>query len=187
MSKDFNTVKTEVKRWRNFTFDGQVYDLSHLDVHRVEYTDDTDENNPFTYRFIVTYSSHCFTEESKDLTREESELLMYPDLIKKESRQFNFERYHLSKQLPNIIKSLADKTTLVCHAGYKKYASVKVLNSDGIKVDYFVVFIVFSESKKLRLHVQSAYHKYDGIGKVNKVRFLVIAKNLLNNKKLPTP
>ncbi|MFM6592190.1 MAG: heat-shock protein [Dolichospermum sp.] len=187
MSKDFNTVKTEVKRWRNFTFNGQVYDLSHLDVHRVEYTDETDENNPFTYRFIVTYSSHCFTEKSEDLTSEELELLMYHDLNKKESRPFNFERYHLSRQLPSIIKSLADKTTLVCHAGYKKYASVKVLDSNGIEVDYFVVFTVFRESKKLRLHIQSAYPKYDGIGKVEKVHFFVIAKNLLNNKKLPTP
>ena len=40
MGQNFNTVKTEVKRWRNFTFNGQVYDLSHLDVHWVEYTDD---------------------------------------------------------------------------------------------------------------------------------------------------
>ncbi|MFM6311187.1 MAG: heat-shock protein, partial [Dolichospermum sp.] len=64
---------------------------------------------------------------------------------------------------------------------------VKVLDSNGIEVDYFVVFTVFRESKKLRLHIQSAYPKYDGIGKVEKVRFFVIAKNLLNNKKLPTP
>jgi|694.fasta_scaffold15315_2 hypothetical protein len=27
MGKNFNTVKTEVKHWRNFTFNGQVYDL----------------------------------------------------------------------------------------------------------------------------------------------------------------
>lgn len=187
MSKDFNTVKTEVKRWRNFAFNGQIYDLSHLDVHRVEYTDETDENNPFTYRFIVTYSSHCFTGKSEDLTSEESELLMYHDLNKKESRPFNFKRYYLSKQLPDIIKLLADKTTFVCHAGHKNYASVKVLDSNGIKVDYFVVFKVFKECKKLRLHVLSAYPLDDDIGKVKKVGFFFIAKNLLNNKKLPTP
>jgi hypothetical protein len=35
--------------------------------------------------------------------------------------------------------------------------------------------------------VESAYPKYDGIGKIKKVRFFVIAKNLLNNKKLPSP
>jgi len=33
MGKHFNTVKTEVKHWRNFTFNSQVYDLSHLDIH----------------------------------------------------------------------------------------------------------------------------------------------------------
>lgn len=184
MGKNFNTVKTEVKHWRNFTFNGQVYDLSHLDVHWVEYTDDTDENNPFTYRFIVTYSSHCFTKESDELSSEESNLLMYNAL--RESRPFNFERYNLSKHLPSIIKSLGEKTTLVCHAGYGNFATVKILDSNGIEVDYFVVFTVFRESKKLRLHVESAYPKYDGIGKIKKVRFFVIAKNLLNNKKLPS-
>jgi hypothetical protein len=162
MSKDFNTVKTEVKRWRNFTFDGQVYDLSHLDIHWIEYPDDTDDNNP-PYRFIVTYSSHCFTKDSDDLTSEESELLMYHDNKKKESRPFNFERYHLSKQLPSIIQSLSEKKTLVCHAGYGNFATVKVLDSTGIEVDYFVVFNVFWETKRMRLHVKSAYPKDDHI------------------------
>jgi hypothetical protein len=105
----------------------------------------------------------------------------------RESRQFNFERYQLSKQLPSIIKSLGDKETLVCHAGYRKFATVKILDSNGTEVYYYVVFAVFKEVKKLRLHVQSAYPKYESIGKVKKVGFFVIAKNLLNNKKLPKP
>jgi rhodanese-related sulfurtransferase len=103
-----------------------------------------------------------------------------------ESRQFSFDRYEFSKQLPSIIKSLSDKTTLVCHAGYRNFATVKVLNLNGIEVDYFVVFRVFKETKKLRLHTISAYPKYEGIGKVRKVGFFIIAKNLLNNRKLPS-
>jgi hypothetical protein len=61
------------------------------------------------------------------------------------------------------------------------------LDSTGIEVDYFVVFNVFWETKRMRLHVKSAYPKDDHIDKVKKVGFLVIAKNLLNHKKLPTP
>ncbi|MEH2386943.1 MAG: heat-shock protein [Nostoc sp.] len=183
MNNNFNTVK-EVKQWRNFRFNNQDYDLSHLNAHWAEYLDDKDENNPIPYRFIVTYGLHCFSKESNEFSSDESQLLMYH--APNESRQFNFERYELSKQLPNIIKSLSEKTTLVCHAGYGNFATVKVLNSNGIEVDYFVVFKVFKETKKLRLHTISAYPKYEGIGKVRKVGFFVIAKNLLNNRKLPS-
>jgi hypothetical protein len=105
----------------------------------------------------------------------------------RESRHFNTERYYLSQELPGIILSPSQKTTLVCHAGYGKFASVKVLDSNGVEIDYFVVFTVFKESKKLRLHVQSAYPVCEGIGKIKKVSFLVIANNLLTNKKLPKP
>jgi len=184
MSNNFNTVK-EVTQWINFRFNDQVYDLSHLNAHWAEYLDDRNESNPITYKFIVTYGLHCFTKDSNELaTITEAQLLIYH--APNESRQFNFERYELSKQLSSIIKSLHEKTTLVCHAGYGRFAIVKVLNSNGIEVDYFVVFTVFKECKKLRLHVMSAYPKDERIGKVKKVSFFIIARNLLNNKKLPS-
>lgn len=82
---------------------------------------------------------------------------------------------------------MGERSTLVCHAGYGKFAIVKVVDSLGNEVDYFVVFTVFKEEKKLRLHIQSAYPKYEGVGKIKKVGFFVIARNLLNNKKLPSP
>jgi hypothetical protein len=181
---NFNTVK-EVISWKNFILEDELYDLSHLNAHWVEYLDKRDEEKPITYKFIVTYGLHCFTKNLDELPIEESQLLMYS--APRELRPFNFERYKLSKQLPGIIKALGEKETLVCHAGYGKFATVKVLDSNGIEVDYFVAFAVFKESKRLRLHVQSAYPKYEGIGKVRKVGFFVIAKNLLNNKKLPSP
>ena len=181
---NFNTVN-EVIAWKNFILNGDIYDLSHLNAHWVEYLDQRGDKNQITYKFIVTYGLHCFTKDSDNFSSEESQLLMYS--APRESRQFNFERYQLSKQLPSIIKSLGDKETLVCHAGYGKFATVKILDSNGREVDYYVVFAVFTEVKKLRLHVQSAYPKYEGIGKVKKVGFFVIAKKLLDNKKLPKP
>ncbi|MEG4171636.1 MULTISPECIES: hypothetical protein [unclassified Microcoleus] len=180
----FNTVK-EVTSWKNFILNDEIYDLSHLNAQWVEYLDQTDAQKPIAYKFIVSYGLHCFTKDSDDVSSEESQLLMYS--APKESRLFNFERYQLSKHLPSIIKSLGEKETLVCHAGYGKFATVKILDSNGREVDYYVAFAVFKEVKKLRLHVQSAYPKYEGIGKVKKVGFFVIAKNLLNNKKLPKP
>jgi hypothetical protein len=137
------------------------------------------------YRFIVTYGLHCFTKDSDDLSSEELQSLNYK--APRESRAFNLERYEFSKYLPKIIASLAERSTLVCHAGYGKFAIVRVVDSRGNEVDYFVVFTVFKEEKKLRLHVQSAYLKYEGVGKIKKVGFFVIARNLLSNKKLPSP
>ena len=175
----------EVKNWRNFILDGNIYDLSHINAQCIEYLDKRDANKPITYSFIVTYGSHCFTKDVEGNSREESQRLMY--YAPKESRPFNFERYELSKQLPSIIASLGNQETLVCHAGHGKYAVVRLLDSNGYKVDYFIPFAVFRESKKLRLHIQSAYPIYEGVGKINKVGFFVIAKNLLLNKKLPQP
>jgi hypothetical protein len=180
----FRTVK-EIISWKSFKLKDTVYDLSHLDAGWIEYLDDRDEQNPITYKFLVTYGLHCFTKGLDTVSTEESALLMYHSA--RESREFNLERYSLSKQLPEIIQSLGKKSTLVCHAGYGNYAIVKVLNGAGIEVNYFVVFSVFRESKKLRLHVTSAYPKESGIGKIKKVSFFVIAKSLLQNKKLPQP
>jgi len=175
----------KVTKWRSFTLDDRIYNLSHLDAHWVEYLDDSDKSQSLTYRFFVTYGLHCFTKDVEGLSQEESELLMYK--APRESRHFNLERYELSKNLPKIIASLGERTTLVCHAGYGKYAVAKVLNSRGCEVDYFVPFAVFRENKKFRIHVQSAYPKEERLGRVKKVRFFLIAKNLLLNKKLPQP
>ncbi len=180
----FNTVG-EVTNWRSFTLDGEIYDLSHLDAQWVEYQDARDGEKPITYRFVVTYGLHCFAKDSAELSAEKSKLLMYDG--PRESRQFSFERYELSKQLPSIINSLGNKETLVCHAGHGKFAIVKVLDSNGEEVNYFVPFAVFKESKKLRLHVQSAYPVTESPGRVKKVGFFAIAKNLLHDRKLPKP
>jgi hypothetical protein len=181
---NFNTVN-EVASWKSFTFEGTIYDLSHLDARWIEYLDSRDAKHPITYRFVVTYSFHCFAKDLEDSSEEQSQLLMYR--APRDSRPFNFERYELSKYLPKIISSLGEKETLVCHAGYGSFAAVKVLDSNGNEIDYFVSFVVFKEKKKLRLHVQSAYPLDRKLGNIKKVSFFAIAKNLLLGKKLPKP
>jgi hypothetical protein len=181
---NFNTVD-EVTSWRSFTFENVTYDLSHLDAQWVEYLDNRDPEKQVTYKFIVTYSFHCFAKDSEGLSEEDSQLLMYQ--APKDSRAFNFERYELSKHLPKIIDALGEKETLVCHAGYGSFAAVKILDTSGNEIDYFVSFVVFKEKKKLRLHVQSAYPLDQKLGNVKKVGFFAIAKNLLLGKKLPKP
>jgi len=36
-------------------------------------------------------------------------------------------------------------------------------------------------------YLNSSYPKYEGVGEIKKDCFIVIARNLLNNKKLPSP
>ncbi len=172
----------EIEKWRNFIFDQSEYDLSHLNAQWVEYFD---ERNPKPYRFFVTYGSHCFTAKDPD-PNFNSELDDPQYHSPRESRYFNLERYQLSKNLSLIIQSLNKKQVLVFHAGHGNYASVKVIDSNGTEINYLVVFSVFRERKKFRLHIHSAYPKQE-LGKIHKVDFLTIAYNLAHNKKLPAP
>jgi len=182
--KKFNTVE-EVQSWRNFTHKDIEYDLSHLDAHEVLYVDNRKEGEPVTYKFIVTYSFHCFAKDHVGIGEEDREDLMYYAF--KESRPFNFERYHLSLQLPGIISSLADPDSLCFHAGYEKFATCKIYDLKAQEVEYQVAFAVFREKKKLRLHIVSAYPLNEALGRVQKVKFLTIAFNTLRGKKTKDP
>ena len=101
-----------------------------------------------------------------DLTESEKIKLNYD--AARESRPFHFKRYNLSKGLPDMIKSLAAPNTLVFHRGYEIYATYKVVNDEGVSIDYIVSFSVFREQKKLRLHVRTVFPEEKSIGQVKK-------------------
>jgi hypothetical protein len=183
----FNTVE-EITSWRPFVFKGKTYDLSHLDAHISEYIDDRKDQTQVIYKYIVTYSFHCFAKEDPNLSKEESESFVYK--TRKENRHFNFERYELSKHLPSIINSLGNQNMTCFHAGHNRYAHYKVDDGKGNIINYFVVFKSFKEKKKLRLHIESAYPVIPSEqGKMKRIGFFVIAHNTLLGKsiKKPTP
>jgi hypothetical protein len=172
----FNTVE-EITSWRSFEYEGQVYDLSHLDAHLAEYTDQQGK----IYKYIVTYSFHCFTKEDPCLSEEESNLLLYK--TRKENRHFNFDRYRLSKHLPKIILSLGGSSTTCFHAGYSRFVRYEISDDAGNTINYFIVFKSFKEKKRLRLHIESAYPASpEEKGKLKKVNFFIIAHNTLLGK-----
>jgi hypothetical protein len=180
----FNTVE-EITSWRPFVFKGKSYDLSHLDAHISEYIDDK-KRETITYKYIVTYSFHCFAKEDPGLSEEESESLIYE--TRKEERHFNFERYELSKHLPGIITSLGNKNMTCFHAGHSRFASYKIDDGKGHIINYLVVFKSFKEKKKLRLHIESAYPVNPSEqGKMKKIGFFVIAHNTLLGKTIRKP
>lgn len=169
--------------WRPFKLDGTTYDLSHLDAHIVEFTQPKDKKNPERiYKFYITYSFHCFAKDYPTLTEQERKRLEYK--TEKETRPFCFERYELSKNLPEIIKNI--HTRYVFHGGYESFATCDI-QQDGKDTQYFISFVAYREMKKLRLHIKSAYPLNEKLGKRKSVRFFNIALNLLRNKPLPKP
>lgn len=177
----FKTVE-EVVSWKPFSYKGTTYSLSHLDAHIAEFTDKQGK----TYSYIVTYSFHCFAKDDQNISKEESELLLY--VARKENRHFNFERYRLSKHLPKIIRSLGDDTTICFHAEHSKFARYQINDEEGNAIHYFVVFKSFKEKKKLRLHIESAYPvEPEKVGKYKKISFFTIAYNTLHGKPIKKP
>lgn len=175
---------SEVAKWKNFTDpDGVEWDLSFLNAHEAVYVHSEEGKKDLIYKFYVSYSFHCFAKDYPEQSHEEKEWLMYH--APKSSRPFCVRRYGLAKlHLKNCIMNL-DKMK-VFHAGYGSYAVFDVVDENGDKVSYFAPFIVFRESKKMRIHVTSAYPLTDKVGG-DKVGFLKIANNLLKGKPLPHP
>ena len=178
----------EVVSWRAFVdTKGNVFDLSHLDAHYVTYVHSAEGCKDISYKFIVSYSFHCFTKDYPHLSEDDIKSLMY--YAKKDNRPFCVRRYELSKQhLKYIVENLGTSTVKIFHAGYSSYATTKIINTENQEEWYMVPFKVFKENKKYRIHITSAYPStVDDGKKKQKVGFFKIACNLRAGKKLPAP
>lgn len=172
----------EQEHFPPFVYKEEVYDLSHLDSHKVEYIQPAIASSgrpDIMYTFYITYSMHCFAKHHDGQCPMEADSLMYH--AKRESRPFCFRRYELSKRLPDLISRLPK--LLNFHAGHESYATCSLENGD----DYFISFAAFREKKKLRLHIMSAYPLDKPLGKRKKVSFFSIANALKKNRSLPRP
>jgi hypothetical protein len=165
---------------RPFRHGDEVFDLSHLDAHIVEY-ENPNAGPPPHYRFYVTYGFHCFTTSRPD------EHSLGDFHAPKESRPFCRTRYQYSKYLPKLVGSLADKHTRCYHMGYRRFATIKLTLENGETIDYAMVFNTFREKKKLRLHVESAYPLTVPLGKKKKIKFIVIAYNTWKGREIKEP
>lgn len=169
----------EVRKWRAFEHGGEHFDLSHLDAMTVEYANPN--AGPAAYKFDVTFAFHCFTTSDPD----ENSLGDYQ--APKECRPFCRKRYELSKCLPDLVSSLANDGMYCFFAGFGRFATIELTLDNGETVHYRMVFTVFREKKKLRLHIESAYPLKERPGKLKKIKFLVIAYNTLMSKEIKGP
>lgn len=166
-------------KWRNFSYKDEVYDLSHL--HPFEYRLEH-------YKINVAFSMHCFTRTP--LPGESFDGLLSYTSPKETNRIFCPIRYELSKQLPEIISNLNEKTCWHTHHG--NFFTIEIQDVDGKKKDYEVYFDVFKAGKGyLTLQIQSSYVREESHKatqpKKRKVRFSVIVKKRFERKKLHPP
>jgi len=167
--------------WENFEQDGVTYDLRHLHPRTLRFERPAENDKPAVlFTVDVTFSLHCFSRELPACQYDRN--LAYSDA--RETRLFDFERYELSKHLPEIVETMAQRKCL--HTGHGNFVTVEVVRADGISVNYHVFFTASKSARKgrINIYIQSAYVPVRKVGASGKpIRFLVILHNTLN--KLP--
>ena len=176
-------------QWRAFTHQNKTYSLDHLDSKTILYEQPGKADKPARkYSVEVDFSLHCFTRgivanEQIDKT------LLYAD--RREQRVFDFQRYELSKLLPEIVADLPNRKCY--HTGKGNFFCVELVDQRGVKIEYDVFFEASRTQTKalLRLFVQSAYVR-DKKHKSNRphkkpIGFFVILFNTLNQKPIKIP
>ena len=159
-------------QWIAFQYKFVTYDLSHLHPCIVPFERSATAKLPaVTFNVNVSFSLHCFTHRIEPGSRHDR-LLEYSD--PRETRCFNFERYELSKRLPEIIRSLDKRKCL--QTSHTNYFSIDTMTAEGQKVEYDVFFQVRKPGKgMLDLFVESAYKRErPGRPKAKTIGFLVI-------------
>ena len=172
-----------MKEWAPFTFLGDTYPLDHLTAFRWDFVQQATGKKPERcYRFLIEFGLHCFT---RGLNKHRSEVasdiepgLFYYD--SREKRIFSFERYELSKKLPDIAKSISERPCF--HTGKGNFFIIELVDDEGQVQNYEVYFNVARERKGLmRLFIESAYIRDQEHGtsqpKRKKINFFVIAHN----------
>lgn len=173
-------------RYSNFTYQGTVYDLSHLHPFDWHYTAEAGDKRPErTYQFHVVFGLHCFSRDPRPGETPDPDIFYETD---KELRIFCFDRYQYSLGLPDIVKSLGDR---VCwHTHHGNFFTIELMNEKGEQIEYEVYFDVTRASQKgwLFLTIQSAYARSDGYAssqpKKRKISFDVIAYKRQSKKNI---
>jgi hypothetical protein len=175
--------------WKPFEFEGAVYDLSHLDRRTCHYKQPAQGDKPErAYEVDVLFSLHCFTRGFKPGERPDRNL-QYSD--KSETRVFDFRRYELSKRLPAIFDTLAQRKCY--HTDRNNFLAVEGVDDKGNVVEYEIFFVASRSPRKgvVTLFVQSAYirDKKHLAGKPRRksIGLPVILFNILHGKPIKPP
>ncbi len=171
--------------WKPFVHEELIYSLEHLHPFEFDVIQEAKLNKPERkYPFMVAFSLHCF---SKKIDPSDNNNLSYKD--SREERTFCFDRYELSKNLPEIIKDIGKKKCR--HTGHGNFFIVEILREDGNTINYEIYFkVTKGQGSQLSLYIESAYPRDDKHVRKNKkkpIGFYVIAYNKLHNKPIKSP
>lgn len=143
-------VYFQTSPWPEFSLDGRLYDLSHLDEYHFELADSKGVGRSV----VVTFEDHCFTRKWLD---QDERSLLFPDCSRKPGA-FCTERYAYSLLLREHIAQavLGD----VWIADGEGFAVLPTVNAQGGRV----LYCIFFDLKKvqgvpfdLRMLVRTAY------------------------------
>ena len=128
--------------WTPFTYEGAGYDLSHLHpfVHTFQQAEQVGKPAR-SYPVQVIFGLHCFTrgaQGNEDLKGP----LGYAD--SRETRIFDFGRYTLSRQLPEIVRALP--TSPCYHTSHGNFFTVRLLNPATGQEDTYEMYFTASRS-----------------------------------------
>jgi hypothetical protein len=169
---------------------GSIYDLSHLDSFNFEFVVPEKDGRPRQlYAIEVMFSWHCFTRgiaPGEDFAK----ALAYSR--GRETRLFDERRYHLSKKLSGIIRSIGSRKCF--HTGRGNFFTVELVDEEGNRIEYTIFFKVGRRTKprELALRVESAYVRGDRVPLERShpprpIRFSVIAYNTATGKRIKEP
>ena len=142
--------------WKPFRFEGKIYDLRHLHPRKITYVHEAQGGKPEArYNVNLTYGLHCFTHKEEE-NEKPDEALLYSD--DRETRVFDFNRWHLSYELPAIIESLLKRK---CYQTQRRnFLTVGMLDQDGNAVIQYEVYFRVTNSPKgdaIDLFVETGY------------------------------
>lgn len=181
--------KLPMTYWRSFLHQGVKYELTHLHPKVMKYERAARNDLPaITYSVNVRFGLHCFTCGTDEPGLKDDPSLAYSD--SKETRQFDHDRYALSKKLPDIIENLPKRKCY--HTDRGTFSTIEMLNDGGVRRDYEIYFTIYKSAEDvLHLLVITAYPRdakhNAGQARRKNIRFLVVLFNAMNNKTTNPP
>lgn len=137
------------------TFEGITYTFEHLSPIQLQVSVKSNEQE-IQVPLHITFGGHCFTEEFKTEVHQDHHRYTH----RNELRAFSLERFHCSRQLPDVVKSMLTGHVYRSDRSYTYVAQITLPSSTG-QQSYSVFFSLEKNDRStlpaLRMFVKSAY------------------------------
>lgn len=130
----------------------------------------------------AAFTCHCFTEKWDSVKHERQSVIMDPN----RPRVFDQQRYNLSKQLPEMVRTLERHKVYMTpqHRNYMAFDGRVVLDTGETYRMFFAMKRKGAPTHDLEMMVESAYPTNDPVVGME-IRFAAIVKSVFTGKKIP--